>query len=183
MKVVLFILLALAVIIAIPLIVALFVKKDYAIVREILINRPKQEVFDYIKYLKNQNEWGKWANTDPNMKTTYSGTDGTVGFIYGWESGHKKVGKGTQEITKITDGERIDWDFLFTGKPPTYCYWTTESVSENVTKVKWGFTGRMSYPTNLMTLLFEKLIGNNMLGPELASLKTIMEGQTDTIKR
>jgi uncharacterized membrane protein len=181
MKIVLFILLGLAAIIVILLILALFVKKDYSIEREIVINRPKQEVFDYIKYLKNQNEWGKWTKIDPNMKATYSGTDGTVGFIYGWESDHKNVGKGTQKITKITDGERIDWDFLFAGKPPTYCYWATETVSENVTKVKWGFTGRMSYPTNLMTLFLEKLIGN-MMSPELESLKTVMECQTDTKK-
>jgi uncharacterized protein YndB with AHSA1/START domain len=183
MKIALYILLALAVIIAIALIMAIFLKKDYSIVREITINRPKQEVFDYIKYLKNQNEWSKWARTDPNMKATYSGTDGTVGFIYGWESDDKNVGKGTQEITKITDNERIDWDFLFVGKPPTQCYWTTETVSENVTRMKWGFTGRMNYPTNLMILFFEKLIGDNMLNTELSNLKTTMERQTETEKQ
>ena len=178
MKIVLYVLLALAIIIVIALIVAIFVKKDYAIVREIIINRPKQEVFDYIKNLKNQNEWSKWATTDPNMKATYSGTDGTVGFVYGWDSDHKIVGKGTQEITKITEGEHIEWTFLFTGKPPTYCYWTIETVSENVTKMKWGFTGRMNYPMNLMALFFDKLIGDDLSG-ELASLKTKLESHTE----
>ena len=180
MKIVLYaVLSASVIIIAIPLIAAIFLKKDYSIVRDIIINRPKQEVFDYVKYLKNQNEWGKWARTDPNMKTTCSGTDGTVGFIYGWESDDKSVGKGTQKITKITDGEYIEWEFLFIGKPPAQCYWITETVSENVTRMKWGFTGRMSYPMNLMILFFEKLIGHNMLDTELANLKTTMERQTE----
>ncbi len=40
-----------AIIIAIPLVVALFVKKDYVVEREIIINKPKAEVFEYIKFL------------------------------------------------------------------------------------------------------------------------------------
>ncbi|MCL2413397.1 MAG: SRPBCC family protein [Bacteroidales bacterium] len=178
MNITLLILLALAILIATPFIMAIFLKKDYLVEREIIINRPKQEVFDYIKFLKNQNEWSKWATTDPNMKATYSGTDGTVGFTYTWDSDNKTVGKGMQELTKITDGEYIgyiEWDFRFAGKPHTICYWTTEAVSENVTRMKWGFTGRVNYPMNFMILFFEKLIGDGTLAPELTNLKTKME--------
>ena len=178
MNIGLLVLLALAIVIAIPFIMAIFLKKDYLIEREIIINRPKQEVFDYIKHLKNQNEWSKWATTDPNMKATYSGTDGTVGFTYTWDSNNKTVGKGMQEITKITDGEYvgyIEWDFRFAGKPHTICHWTTETVSENVTRMKWVFTGRVNYPMNFMILFFEKLIGEGTLAPELVNLKTKME--------
>jgi len=181
MKIVLLVLLALAVIVAILLIAAIFLKKDYFVLREITINRPKQEVFDYIKYLRNQAEWSKWETMDPNIKTTYSGTDGTVGFIYGWESKNKKVGTGTQEIKKIIDGERIDWEYLFVGYPPTQCYWATETVSENVTRMEWGFAGGMKYPMNLMILFFDKMIGND-LDKELASLKTKMESKTHSEK-
>jgi len=178
MSIGLLVLLALAVMIAIPFIMAIFLKKEYLIEREIIINRPKQEVFDYIKHLKNQNEWSKWATTDPNMKATYSGTDGTVGFTYIWDSDNKTVGKGMQELTKITDGEYIgyiEWDFRFAGKPHTQCYWTTETVWENVTRMRWGFTGRVNYPMNFMILFFEKLIGEGTLAPELVNLKTKME--------
>jgi len=180
MNIGLLILLVLVIIIAIPFIVAIFLKKDYLIEREIIINRPKQEVFDYIKHLKNQNEWSKWATTDPSMKATYSGTDGMVGFTYTWDSDNKTVGKGMQEITKITDGEYvgyIEWDFRFVGKPHTQCYWITENVSENATRMTWGFTGRVSYPMNFMILFFEKLIGDGTLSPELANLKTKLENQ------
>jgi uncharacterized membrane protein len=182
MEIVLYVFLALVIIVAILLIVAIFVKKEYATERDIVINRPKQEVFDYIKYLKNQNEWSKFSTTtDPNMKTTYSGTDGTLGFIYGWESDNKSIGKGTQEITNLIDGERIDWKYLFAGYPPTYCYWITETVSGNATKMKWGFAFRMNYPLNLMNLFFDKMIGND-LDSELANLKTKMECETDAQK-
>src|ERR1700757_4744620 len=97
MKILKRILIVIAVLIAIPLIVALFTKKDYAIEREVVINKPKQDVFNYIKMLKNQPNYSKWAMDDPNAKMTFTGTDGTVGFISAWES--NKVGKGEQQIT------------------------------------------------------------------------------------
>jgi len=178
MKIVKYILIALAVLIAIPLVVALFTKKQYAVVREITIDKPKQEVFDYIKYLKNQNNYSKWATMDPDMKKTYRGTDGTVGFVSAWESKKDDVGVGEQEIKKITEGERIDWELRF--KVPfeatENAYMTTEAVTETQTLVKWGFDGHMAYPMNLMLLFmdFEKMIGGD-LETGLKNLKGVLE--------
>ncbi len=62
------------------LVAALFIKKDYAVEREITISKPKQEVFDYIKYLKNQDHYSVWNCLDPAIRKIYTGTDGTVGF-------------------------------------------------------------------------------------------------------
>ena len=66
--IILTILLALA---AILLVVALFVKKDYSVVRETEISKPKPIVFNYIKYLRNQDNFSKWAGMDPNMKKEF----------------------------------------------------------------------------------------------------------------
>src|SRR6478736_279635 len=99
MKILKKIAIVLVALIAILLIVALFVKKDFKVEREIVINKPKKEVFDYIRFIKNQDHYSKWAMMDPNMKKTYTGTDGTVGFISAWESENKNVGTGEQEIT------------------------------------------------------------------------------------
>jgi hypothetical protein len=38
-------------------------------------------VYDYVKYLKNQNDYSVWAKIDPGMKTEFRGKDGTVGFV------------------------------------------------------------------------------------------------------
>ncbi len=103
MKILKTILIAVGILIAVPLIVSLFVKKDYEVEREITIDKPKEDVFDYVKFLKNQDNYSKWATMDPDMKKTYRGTDGTVGFISAWESNNKDVGKGEQEIKKITE--------------------------------------------------------------------------------
>ena len=113
MQILKIILLVIVVIIAIPLIIALFVSNDYKITRSIIINKPQQEVFDYIKLIKNQEQYSKWVMTDPNMKKTFTGPDGTVGFIYAWDSKNKQAGKGEQEIKKINDGEGIDIEVRF----------------------------------------------------------------------
>lgn len=159
-------LIAVAILVAVPLLVALFVDQDYAVEREVVINKPKQEVFDYVKYLRNQDNYSTWATRDPNMKKTYTGTDGTVGFVSAWESDDQEVGKGEQEIKSIVDGERIDFELRFyepfeATEPATM---VTERVSDNETKVKWGFNGHMDYPMNLMLVFMnmEEEIGNDL---------------------
>jgi len=115
---------------------------------------------------------------DPNMKQTYSGTDGTVGFISAWESEDRNVGKGEQEIVAIVEGKRIDYELRFIEpfESTSYAYMTTDEVSENETLVKWGFDGRMNYPMNLMLLFmnFEEMIGED-LQHGLENLKVILE--------
>ncbi|HPB53119.1 MAG TPA: SRPBCC family protein, partial [Saprospiraceae bacterium] len=167
-----------AIIIAIPLVVALFVKKDYVVEREIIINKPKAEVFEYIKFLKNQDNYSKWNMMDPDMKKTYQGTDGTVGFISAWESKKENVGAGEQEIVNMIDGERIDTKLRF--KVPfesqNDAYMITEDMSNNQTKVKWGFKGAFPYPFNLMGLFMdmEKAVGGD-LEVGLQNLKNLLE--------
>ncbi len=172
------ILLAIAGLIVIVLVIALFVKKEFGAEREVTINKPKQQVFDYIKYLKNQNDYSKWATMDANMKKEFTGTDGTPGFVSAWDSDKKDVGKGEQEIKKVTEGERIDYEIRFIKPFPSTsaAYMTTEAVSANQTKVKWGFSGKMNYPMNLMQLFMnmEKSIGND-LQTGLNNLKGILE--------
>jgi len=165
-------------IIALFFIVAAFAPKDYSVVRSVEINQPKDVVFSYIKYLKNQDNFSKWANIDPDMKKTFKGTDGTVGFISRWESEDKNVGIGEQEIIKIDEGKRIDFELRFE-KPwesVSPAYMTVESVSGGATKVNWGFEGHMDYPSNIMLLFMdmEEMLGNDFQ-TGLDNLKDILE--------
>ena len=180
MKILKKILLVLVGIIALVLIVALFVKKEYAVERDITIEKPKYEVFEYVKYLKNQDNFSKWATMDPAMIKEFRGTDGTVGFVSAWESENPDVGKGEQEIMKITEGARIDYEirFLEPFEATDNAYMTTESVNDSLTKVSWGFNGKMNYPMNLMLLFMdmEKMLGGD-LETGLTNLKGVLESQ------
>ena len=168
------ILLVIAIIVAIPLIIALFVKKEYAVEREITINKPNQEVFNYVKHLKNQDNYSKWAMMDPNMKKDFKGTDGNIGFVYAWDS--DKAGKGEQEIKSLNEGQKVECELRF--KKPfegiANTQFTTEAVTETQTKVKWGMQGKSPYPMNFMNLFMDGMLGSD-LETSLASLKTVLE--------
>lgn len=166
MKAVKIILIIIASLVAIVLVTPLFIDGSYAVEKEVVINQPNDIVFDYVKHLKNQDEFSVWAQMDPDMNKTFTGTDGTIGFISAWDSEDKDVGRGEQEILKIVEGERIDFELRFYEPFETTdnAYITTEVVNDSVTLTKWGFTGKMNYPMNIM-LLFMDMEG--MLGPQL----------------
>lgn len=172
------IVLVLVIIAALPFVVALFVNGNYAVERDIVINKPTAEVFSYIKLLKNQNDYSVWAKIDPKMKATFKGVDGTVGFVSAWESSNKNVGKGEQEIVKIEEGKKVETliRFMEPFKSEDNGYMITEMKDSTHTVVKWGFSGKMKYPTNLLLLLtnMEQSIGND-LTQGLENLKTILE--------
>jgi uncharacterized membrane protein len=164
--------------IVLVLVVALFVKKDYAVERQVVINKPRHEVFEYIRYLKNQDNYSVWVRKDPNVKKSYKGTDGTVGFISYWDSENKEVGKGEQEIAAIVPDQRMDLKLRF--KIPFEAhddaYFVTDSTQAAQTTVKWGFTGKMPYPMNAMMLVMnmDKMIGKDLDGG-LQNLKGVLE--------
>lgn len=177
MKIFMTILIIIGIIIAIPLIAALFIKNEYAIEREISIQKPRQEVYNYVKLTRNQDYYNKWVMQDPAMKKNFRGTDGTVGFVYAWD-GNNQAGKGEQEIKKITEAEKIEMEIRFERPMTSVCQvqMATESVDATMTKVRWGMQGRNKYPMNLMNLFMDNLLGKD-LEQSLLNLKGILEKQ------
>ncbi len=176
------ILIGVVAVIGLLLIAALFVRKQYTIAREVVINQPPSEVFAYLKHLKNQEHYSKWVRTDPQMKKEYRGTDGTVGFVYAWD-GNDKAGQGEQEIKKIIEGERLEVEVRFV-RPfagVAHTPFTTEALTPHQTKVTWGMTGANPYPFNLMHLAMDQLLGKD-LEISLATLKTVLENPPLTSK-
>lgn len=155
--------LALLSLVALVLLVALFVPKAMHAEKEVVINKPKDDVFAYVKQLKNQNEYSKWGSMDPSMKKEFRGTDGNVGFVSAWDSEKSDVGKGEQEITGIREGERIDYQirFLKPWESTATSYMITQAADDDHTKVTWGFDGKMTYPFNIMNLFMGDMLGDD----------------------
>jgi len=172
------ILLGIVGVIVLLLIVAIFVPKKYSLERQIVINKPAVEVFNYIKYLKNQDEYSKWASMDPNMKKTYTGTDATPGFVSAWESNNKDVGKGEQKILSITDGKQVDYElhFIEPFEGLAKSYIKTEDNGNKTTTVKWGLSSEMPYPMNLVRLCMSI---EDMLGKDLETGLTNLKSQLE----
>ncbi len=175
MNILITILLVVAGIIALLLIIALFMKKDHYVKREIIINAPRQKVFDYIKLLKNQDEFNTGAMEDPDRKKEFKGIDGTVGYIYAW-SGDKSAGQGEKEIKNIIEGKRIETEIRFV-KPMVAratIIMQTESLPDNQTKVIWNNAGTLKYPINILIPLMEKQVTKGM-DISLSTLKNMLE--------
>jgi hypothetical protein len=175
------ILLGLLFLIALLLIIALFIPKETLVRRSIRINRAQTEVFNYVKQLKNQPEYGVWWRADPNMKITTSGTDGQVGFVHGWDSKDENVGAGQQKIIAINSSTykskiSIELKFIRPFKSVNPSYIQTKTFAPKQTEVAWAITSKMPYPFNLMGALMnmEEMLGSD-LEKGLNNLKVLLE--------
>lgn len=164
-------------IIAALLLAGLFIRKDIKATKEVIIHKHVDEVFNYIKFLKNQQYYSKWAKLDSNMKNEFRGTDGQPGFVNSW-SGNNKVGVGEQEIISIEEGKALNTELRFIKPFKSFAKsrMTTEAIDANNTKVTWGFESQMNYPMNVMKLFMnmEKAVGEDF-NVGLHNLKALME--------
>ena len=169
------ILLILVLLIAFLLFLALVIKKEYLISRDLTVDVSCQQVFDYIRHIKNQEKYSVWVMQDPNVKIEYFGTDGTVGFRNTWK-GNKQAGKGEQEITSLVDGESMHMEIRFEEpfQNVAQTEMLTKSIAENQTKVTWIMKGSNKFPLNLMNIIIDGLLGKD-LSKSLTNLKTILE--------
>jgi hypothetical protein len=174
MMIVLYILFAL---IALILLLGLVAPKNYEVNRSIVVNKSLPEVFQYLKFIKNQDYWSPWKKKDPNMRQESLGVDGEVGFIAKWE-GNKYVGSGEQEIRHIEHNDRIESQLRFfkPWKSVSDAYIKVTEVDSHQTNITWGFTGKNPIPFNIFILFFnfEKTVGKDF-EDGLASLKEILE--------
>ena len=164
-------------IILLILILTIMAPKTYNVSRSITINKPISEVFDYLKYIKNQDHWSPWKKKDPHMKQEFTGTDGEIGFVSKWE-GNKEVGTGEQEIISITENKSINSQLRFfkPWKSQSDAYLTVREVDANSTAVIWGFSGVNKPPSNIFFLFFnmDKTVGKDF-EEGLDDLKRILE--------
>ncbi len=166
--------------ICLVLIIALFVKKDFHVSRSVEISATNDEVFEYLRFMGNHSEFSVWEKMDPNVKQSINGEDGKVGAIYTWDSKMEDLGAGEQEIIKIEDGKRIDYELRF--KRPwevtSNAYFAQEELGAEKIKVSWGITGSTSYPWNFLSLFMDM---DAEMGPDLKKglddLKKILESE------
>jgi hypothetical protein len=170
--------LGLAVVAALALITGLFLPKDYAVSRTVTIARSNADVFEYARMIRNQEDYSVWWKMDPNQVNTYTGEDGTVGFVAAWKSELDSVGSGEEEIIALEEGKRIGFALRF--KEPFESNASSEmlfaSTDSNSTTLTWNFKGDMSYPFNVMQLFMsmEDMLGND-IEQGLNNVKAILE--------
>jgi uncharacterized protein YndB with AHSA1/START domain len=140
--------------------------------KSILIDKPVQEVFSFLIITRNQEQFSVWNMKDPSKITHATGTDGTVGFVYSWDSKMKDVGAGSQEITKIVEGQEIEYALRFERpmKNTGVSRFIVEPAGENQTRVIWEFRGPMKFPMSLFKGMIQKMLGKD-IAQSLENLK------------
>lgn len=173
MSTLIYILIGIVLLIAILGIIA---PKSYDVRRSIVVNKPLAEVYDFLKYINNQDQWSPWKEKDPNMKKTLTGTDGEIGFISAWV-GNKDVGEGEQELVGLKENEEVTSVLRFF-KPwkSTSDAYLRVAEKDGGTEVTWGFSGKNKFPFSIFMLFMsmDKSVGKDF-EKGLGKLKGILE--------
>ena len=150
--------------------------KDMIIEKNVSVNKNINEVFNFLKQTKNQDRFSVWNMKDPNMKRDYSGTDGTKGFVYSWDSKDKNVGAGSQEIKNISEGNRIDYELRFIRPMQNIAAssFILNKIDDNNTSVTWTFQSPTKFPMSLFSPIFKNMLGKQ-LNQSLQNLKALLE--------
>ncbi|MEI8272237.1 MAG: SRPBCC family protein [Paludibacter sp.] len=164
-----------AILIALVLIVALFVPKEFTYEKTIAINAPIDSVWPNTGSLTAMDKWSPWNDHDPNMKKKFTGVDGTVGAKQSWDG--KVVGVGSQTITNVQKPTLFETSLDFKTPRESHGKGYVKLLADgNTTKATWGMSGGMPYPFNIMILFMnmEKSMGKDWdLG--LSRLKKLSE--------
>lgn len=148
--------------------------KQYHFETSTLINAPIEKVYEHASSSKKFNEWNPWIDLDPNLKLTYSGTQGQVGDEYCWV-GNNDVGEGCHQITGLIPNEKIATKMLF--KKPFESDATSDIIFKkegNGTRVTWSMDCELDYPMNLMKLMMDSQMEDSY-GKGLKKLKILAE--------
>lgn len=151
-KRILFLLLFLMVI---GLVIALFLPKDIRVERSMTINAPAASVYNQVNTLKNWENWSPWVRMDPEMKTSYTGVTSGKGATYSWTG--PEVGSGSLTISDSFPFSNIKTNLTFDqgGGNGT---WTFVDKGDQ-TEVTWAMDTHMSWPSNLMGLMMDGMLG------------------------
>jgi uncharacterized protein YndB with AHSA1/START domain len=133
-------------------------KKEMVITSEIVISKPSDVVWSYIRLLRNQVQYNTWILSDPNIKMEYSGTDGMPGFIAAWQS-KTRMGSGEQEILKVTEGHSMETELRFANhENTTHVLTKVEAAGNDQTKVTTVMTANPVGPMRLMMPVMKGMI-------------------------
>jgi hypothetical protein len=171
----LYILIGLAILIAIILIVASTKPNTVRYERSTTINAAPEKILPHISDFRKWAAWSPWEKKDPGMKRDYTGAQQGVGAKYGW-NGNNNVGEGTMEITEAsTSAVKIDMRFI---KPfRNDCIASFRFTPQgNGTHVRWTMDGPNLFMGKVMSVFMnmDKMIGKDFEAG-LAALKTEAE--------
>ncbi len=171
----LYILIGIAVLLAVILIAASTKPDMVRYERSTTINASPERILPHIVDFHKWETWSPWDKMDPAMKREYSGAAQGVGAKYGWNS-KGRPGEGSMEILEAsTSAVKVDLRFVRPFRND--CIATFHLTPQgNATNVRWTMDSPNLFAGKLMSLFMnmDKMIGKDF-DAGLAALKTESE--------
>ena len=117
---------------------------DYQLERHAIIDAEPAVVFELIDDFRQWENWSPWADADPSMKNTYSGSPRGKGAVYEW-SGEGEAGAGRMEIIESRPAEFVEIQLTFVEpfESQAITYFHLDAIDDNSTEVTWGMRGQI----------------------------------------
>jgi len=170
-----YLLIGLAVVIALILILAAFKPDTVHYARSAVINAPPERILAQVVDFRKWTHWSPWEQLDPDMKREHSGAASGIGAKYHW-SGNKKAGEGRMEIIGVApDSVTIDLHFIKPWEAKCTTLFKTTPEAQG-TRLNWVMDGPNTYMGKVFSLFvnMDKMIGRDF-EKGLAALKAEAE--------
>jgi len=165
----------LLVIILLLYVVTLFFPSAVHVERSAFINASAKLIFYQVDIIRNWEKWGPWYEKDPDMKSTYEGSERGLGSKHSWDSEHKEVGKGSLTIIGSYPFDSINTKLEFEGMTSGHGSWKFKDTLDSI-RVTWAMD--MDMGMNPIHKFFG-LMMDGMVGPDfehgLVNLKELCE--------
>lgn len=146
--------------------------KDYHYEKSVVINAPKEKVWQYAGSLKGYNTWDPFSKEIKNFSVTYSGEGHTIGDSYHWKGDDSE---GEQSITEIVPNEKLGTQLHFIkpfeGTAKSNIVLTPEGSG---TKVTWMIDNELNTFMKIMKPMMDSNM-DKMFGQGLEDLKKLSE--------
>ncbi|KMQ65634.1 hypothetical protein ACM46_07100 [Chryseobacterium angstadtii] len=169
------ILVAIIILAALYVLIAMFAfDKKYHFEQSVVINAPKEKVWQNVGSLKAYNVWDPFSKADKDIVITYSGAGDKVGDSYHWK-GNDEVGEGEQSITELVPNEKMitKLHFIkpFEGDAVATFVLTPEGSG---TKVTWALDNELNTMMKIMKPMMDMNM-KKMFDQGLGDLKKVAE--------
>lgn len=155
---------------------AAILPSHYTIAREVTIQAAPEVLFPYLNNTKKANEWMPWAESDPQMKASYSGPDEGVGSKESWDS-PGQMGAGSAEIVESVPNQVVKTKLVYT-RPMQMTQLAELSLSpvDGGTRVRWSVAGENTFAGRVFCIFMnmDKMVGGEF-EKGLWKLKTLAE--------
>jgi hypothetical protein len=164
------------VVIAVLLIAIVTRPAKYHVERSTTIAAPADVVYAQVSDFRKWEAWSPWAKLDPQMKTTYEGTQGAVGARYAW-TGNDDVGSGHMTVAAVKPNESVEikLEFIKPFASTTANGFKLEPAGKD-TKITWHMDGDNDFVGKAFCLFMDM---DAMIGKDfekgLTDLKKVAE--------